>query len=322
MLLLETGEESGSPDLGDYLNHLKDRLGDVSLVVCLDAGAGDYRRMWLTTALRGLLQVDVTVRVLRSGQHSGSASGVVPSSFRVLRQLLDRLEDPVTGRLSLPDLYVEIPPNRVEEAQAAIEVAPGAITAGIPVVPGLRLVTDDELELVLNNTWRPTLSIVGADGLPAPADAGNVLRPFTTLCLSFRLPPTTDSARALDAVRRLLSTEVPYNAQVELSRVEAADGWNAPELAPWLRDALDDAADTVFGAPWRTMGLGGSIPFMGLLQETYPTAQFVVTGALGPDSNAHVPDESLHLRYASQLTETISLVLNAHATAGAATATA
>ncbi|HWE88818.1 MAG TPA: M20/M25/M40 family metallo-hydrolase [Pseudonocardiaceae bacterium] len=314
VLLLETGEESGSPDLPDYLEHLKARLGDVSLVVCLDAGAGDYERMWLTTSLRGLVQVDVTARVLRSGQHSGVAGGIVPSSFRVLRQLLDRLEDAETGRVLLPELHVEIPANRVAEVGAAVEAAPGAALSAFPLVPGVRLADDDEVELVLNQTWRPNLSVTGADGLPEPVDAGNVLRPFTTLCLSFRLPPTADAARALAAVRRTLTTEVPYQAQIELSRVESAGGWNAPDVAPWLGSALDDAADTVFGAPWRTMGLGGSIPFMGLLHETYPDAQFVVTGALGPDSNAHVPDESLHLGFVVKLTEAIALVLNAHAT--------
>jgi acetylornithine deacetylase/succinyl-diaminopimelate desuccinylase-like protein len=317
VVLLETGEESGSPDLPDYLDHLRRRLGEVSLVVCLDAGAGDYERMWLTTSLRGLVQVDVTARVLRSGQHSGIASGIAPSSFRVLRTLLDRLEDSVTGRVLLSEMHVPIPKHRVAEAEATIETAPGAMVDGLALVPGVRLVDDDEVELALNNTWRPTLSITGADGLPAPADAGNVLRPYTTLCLSFRLPPTADAARALAAVRRALTTDVPYEAQIELSRVESANGWNAPDLAPWLSGVLDEAAESVFGAPWRTMGLGGSIPFMGLLHETYPDAQFVVTGALGPDSNAHVPDESLHLSFATKLTESIALILNAHATQSA-----
>ena len=313
VLLLETGEESGSPDLPDYLEHLRDRLGPVSLVVCLDSGAGDYERMWLTTSLRGLVQVDVTARVLEVGQHSGIASGIVASSFRVLRVLLDRLEDSKTGEILLPELSVSVPDNRVAELRAAVADAPGMITRGLPLTPGMRPVSEDELELALNTSWRPTLSVTGGAGLPAPADAGYVLRSYTTLCLSFRLPPTADSAAALAAVRRALTTDVPYGAQIELSRVEAADGWNAPEPAPWLHTALDAASKDVFGAPWRTIGLGGSIPFMGLLHEAYPQAQFVVTGALGPESNAHVPDESLDLAYAAKLTEAIALILDAHA---------
>lgn len=314
VLLLETGEESGSPDLPEYLELLTPRFGDVTLVVCLDSGASDYDRLWLTTSLRGLVQATVTVRMLEIGQHSGNVGGIVPSSFRVARNLLDRLEDSATGEILLPEMYVDIPADRLTEATAAIQAVPGAVRAPLPLVPGVSLASDDELELVLNNTWRPTMAVIGADGLPAPADAGNVLRPFTTLCLSFRLPPTADSSRAQAALRRALTTDVPYGAQIELSGVESADGWNAPAVAPWLRTALDDAADSVFGAPWRTIGLGGSIPLMGLLQQQYPAAQFVVTGVLGPGSNAHVPDESLHLDYARRVTEAIALILAAHAT--------
>ncbi|HKN96879.1 MAG TPA: M20/M25/M40 family metallo-hydrolase [Pseudonocardiaceae bacterium] len=314
VLLLETGEESGSPDLPAYLEVLGPRFGDVTLVVCLDSGASDYERLWLTTSLRGLVQATVTVRMLTIGQHSGNAGGVVASSFRVLRQLLDRLEDSATGEVLLPEMYAEVPADRLTEIKAAVEAVPGMVGAGLPLVPGVSLASDDELELVLNNTWRPNLSVIGADGLPAPADAGNVLRPYTTLCLSFRLPPTVDSSRAQAALRKALTTDVPYGAQIELSGVESADGWNAPAVAPWLRVALDDAADGVFGAPWRTIGLGGSIPLMGLLQQQYPAAQFVVTGVLGPGSNAHVPDESLHLDYARRVTEAIALILAAHAT--------
>lgn len=313
VVLLETGEESGSPDLPVYLQHLSARLGQVSLVICLDSGAADYNRMWLTTSLRGLVQTTVTVKVLDYGQHSGMASGVVPSSFRVLRQLLDRLEDSATGEVKLAEMHVTVPDGRLAEIRETVETAPGAVSAGIPLVDGLSLVDSDEVELVLNSTWRPTLSVIGGEGLPAPDDAGNVLRPYTTLCLGFRLPPTADSAAAMKALHDVLTQNVPYGAHIELSRVENANGWNAPELAPWLRDALDTTSQEVFGAPWRTLGLGGSIPFMGLLNEAYPEAQFVVTGALGPGSNAHVPDESLELDYAVKITEAIALVLDAHA---------
>lgn len=313
VVLLETGEESGSPDLPAYLSHLSDRLGRVSLVVCLDSGGADYDRMWLTTSLRGLVQVAVTVRVVEGGLHSGMASGIVPSSFRIARILLDRLENSATGEVLVPEMHVEIPPQRLVEIREAVEAAPGAQWGPVPRVGDLRPMTEDEVEQALNAGWRPTLSITGADGLPTPEDAGNVLRPFTTLVLSFRLPPTADSAAALEAVRERLTTDVPYGATVELSRVEAADGWNAPDLAPWLAATLDDAGKEVFGAPWRTLAMGGSIPFMGLLHEAYPDAQFLVTGAVGPDSNCHVPDEWLHLAHAARVTEAVALVLGSHA---------
>ncbi|HEX7304238.1 M20/M25/M40 family metallo-hydrolase [Lentzea sp.] len=312
VVLLETGEESGSPDLPAYLEHLSERLGRVSLVVCLDSGGSDYERMWLTTSLRGLVQVTATVRVLEGGMHSGMASGIVPSSFRIARQLLDRIEDSETGEVLVPEMHVEIPAGRLAEVREAVEAAPGALWDPVPRVGDLRPMSDDEVELALNSGWRPTLSVTGAEGLPLPDDAGNVLRPFTTLVLSFRLPPTASSAAALEAVKAKLTTDVPYGATVELSRIEHADGWNAPELAPWLSATLDDAGKEVFGSPWRTVSLGGSIPFMGLLHDAYPDAQFLVTGAVGPDSNLHVPDEWLHLAHAARVTEGVALVLDAH----------
>ncbi|PPK67981.1 acetylornithine deacetylase/succinyl-diaminopimelate desuccinylase-like protein [Actinokineospora auranticolor] len=315
VVLLETGEESGSPDLPAYLEHLSDQLGRVSLVVCLDSGGNDYERLWLTTSLRGLASVDLTVRVLRSGQHSGLASGVAPSSFRVLRHLLDRVEDSATGEILVKECNVEIPANRAAEAAVAVEAAPGTYRSAFPMHGSTRPIVDDEVELVLNTSWRPTLSVIGADGFPPPVDAGNVLRPFTTLTLSFRLPPTADSAAALAAVRHALTTDVPYDATVEITRVEHADGWNAPDLAPWLRSALDELSAEIFGNPWSTVGLGGSIPFMGLLAERYPDAQFVITGALGADSNAHVPDEWLHVKQAERVTVAVAHLLDAHAQA-------
>lgn len=312
VLLLETGEESGSPDLPAYLEHLKQRLGRVSFVVCLDSGGSDYERLWLTTSLRGLAQVRLTVRVLESGQHSGMASGIVADSFRVARVLLDRLENSTTGEITVGSCNVEVPADRHAEADQLARAVPGA-AASFPFAGETRPVADDEVELLLNNTWRPTLSITGASGMPTPDNAGNVLRDETTLALSLRLPPTADSASALAEIKEALTTDVPYSATVELSGIEAADGWNAPTTAPWLATALERVSDDVFGAPSLSAGLGGSIPFMGLLGETYPEAQFLVTGALGPDSNAHVPDEWLHVPYATRVTEAIAHILDAHA---------
>ncbi|WP_425565190.1 M20/M25/M40 family metallo-hydrolase [Saccharopolyspora taberi] len=313
VVLLETGEESGSPDLPAYLEHLADKLGAVSLVVCLDSGGGDYERLWLTTSLRGMAGLDIKVQVLDAGQHSGIVSGIVPSTFRILRRLLDRVEDSATGEILLPELNAEIPANRAAETRAAVEAVPGMVRAAAALSEGVRPVTDDEVELALNSTWRPTLSVIGADGLPLPADAGNVLRPHTTLSLSFRLPPTADAVAAQHAVEKALTTDVPYGAKVTIENAEAGPGWNAPDTAPWLGAALDAVSDDVFGNGWRTMGLGGSIPFMGLLHSVYPDAQFVVTGALGPDSNAHVPDESLQLEYAAKVTTAVAVILDAHA---------
>lgn len=316
VVVLETGEESGSADLPAYLQHLGDRLGDVSLVVCLDAGGGDYERLWLTSSLRGVVQATLTVRVLESGIHSGLGSGVVPSSFRIMRQLLDRLENSATGEIKVAEMVVPIPEERRTEAAELVAHHPEVAVPRPALLPGVRRCSDDEVELVLNNTWRPTLSITGAGGLPDPSVAGAVLRPWTSVRLSFRLPPTTDAQAALAALDRVLTTDVPYGARVELSDLMAMNGWHAPALAPWLDAALRQVGDDVFGKPYRSMGIGGGIPFMEMLGRRYPRAQFLVTGALGADSNAHVPDEWLHIPFAKKVTEAVAHVLDAHARAG------
>ncbi len=314
VVLLETGEESGSPDLPAYVEHLADKIGEVSLVVCLDAGGSDYERLWLVTSLRGMLHLDVNVQLLASAQHSGVASGVVASSFRVLRRLIERLEDSETGELLLDELKVDVPADRLAELEAVSKDFPEALAKAFPLVEGGRVITEDALELMLNNAWRPTLSVIGADGFPKPADAGNVLRESTTLTLSFRLPPTADAEKALEAVKKALTTDVPYGAKVSFGdNPQAEDGWNAPTEAPWLTAALRTVSDDVFGQPHRATGMGGSIPFMGLLSRKYPEAQFLVTGACGSDSNIHVPDEWLHLDYAQQVTEAVAHILDAHA---------
>jgi acetylornithine deacetylase/succinyl-diaminopimelate desuccinylase-like protein len=314
VILLETSEESGSPDFAAYLEHLRPRLGDVTLVVCLDSGGNDYDRLWFTTSLRGLVSVDVTVRVLEEAAHSGMASGIVPSSFRILRVLLDRIENAATGEVLIPEMNVEVPAERLAEARTSVEASPGAIGRAYRRVEGVQQSDTSDLELVLNNSWRPTLSVIGASGLPQPREAGNVLRTHTTLTLSLRLPPTASAEKCLAAVRKALTTDVPYGAQVEIDREETGDGWNAPELAPWLRAAVDNVSKIVYDAPWSTVGLGGSIPFMGLLASTYPEAQFLVTGAGGADSNIHVPNEWLHLGQAARVTASVAHVLHAHAT--------
>ena len=314
VILLETGEESGSPDLPAYLEHLSDRLGDVNLVVCLDSGGGsDYKRLWLTSSLRGAVMATVTVRVLDAGVHSGIASGMVPSSFRVMRQLLDRLEDSATGEVRLPEMNVPIPPQRRADAAALVALDPDTVGRGIPFVRGMSAASPDRTELILNNTWRPTLSIIGGDGLPESKVAPAVLRPWTSLRLSFRTPPTVDAEVARDALEKALTTEVPYGAQVEVGDFVTLNGWSAPSPSPWLAGALDELTGTVFSEPYRQLGIGGGIPFMEMLGRRYTGADFVVTGAIGVDSNMHVPDEWLNIEYAEQVTAAIAGILDAHA---------
>ncbi len=312
VVLIEASEESGSPDLPAYMEHLADRIGSPSLVLCLDSGCLDHERLWVTSSLRGLVGGVLRVDILTEGVHSGEASGVVPSSFRIVRQLLDRLEDSETGRILLPELHVDIPADRVEQArQTATEFHIGH---HFPFVDGAEPMTDDPVEQLLAQTWRPTLSVTGVDGLPPIARAGNVLRPQTSFTLSMRIPPTCDPAVALEAVRTCLTTDPPYGATVQLLHADSGPGWNAPPLAPWLDTALAEASTATFGKPHRVFGEGGSIPFMGMLGRQFPDAQFVITGVLGPGSNAHGPNEYIQVPTARHITACLAHLLRAHAT--------
>ncbi|WP_428261969.1 M20 family metallopeptidase [Haliangium sp.] len=312
VILIEGCEESGSYDLPHYIEALKDRIGTPSLVVCLDSGCGNYDQMWCTTSLRGLLIGTLRVDILREGVHSGDASGVVASSFRILRNLLDRLEDSSNGAILPKELYIEIPRDRVEQAVACASILNTSVFDKFPFIPGAGSVNSELIELVLNRTWRPTLSITGVDGLPSLQSAGNVLRPFTSLRLSMRLPPTLDSAPAATFVKDLLEKDPPYGAKVSFLDVENANGWNAPPVSPWLEDAMHQASQAHFGRDAAFMGEGGSIPFMGMLGEAFPEAQFLITGVLGPMSNAHGPNEFLHIPTAKRLTCCVADVLTKH----------
>jgi acetylornithine deacetylase/succinyl-diaminopimelate desuccinylase-like protein len=316
VVLIEASEESGSPDLAAHLDALSDTLGDVELLICLDSGALTYDRLWVTTSLRGNLIAELTVQVLERGQHSGTASGVVPSSFRIARQLLDRIEDSATGRLQLFELFGEIPEaNRV--AAIAVTNEFGDVAGDEqPTVEGLQLMGSSPSERLLQRTWWPTLSVTGVGGIPAAADAGNVLRAFTTLVLSLRLPPNVNGQVAEEALRQALTNNVPSNARVTLT-TSSADGWLSPPLSPWLSDALERASQEAFGKPAAFAGEGGTIPFLAVLGARYPKVQFVATGVLGPHSNAHGIDEMLDLPTVVSVTNAVTHIVAAHAVATA-----
>ena len=313
VLLIEACEESGSVDLPAHLAALGDTLGEPSLVVCLDAECGNYEQVWCTTSLRGNLVGTLRVRVLTEGVHSGMATGIAPTPFRILEQLLARIESPVTGDLLLDELHVSIPPDRRAQASAAAQVLGSSVAGKLPWVRGAQAVSNDPTELIINNTWRATLAVTGADGLPPIVSAGNVLLPEIAVKLSLRLPPTCDAARAQRAVREALEREPPYGAQVSFEEPSANGGWNAPAFAPWLEESIERASRAVYRKTAVNIGCGGTIPFMGMLGERFPRTQFFITGVLGPHSNAHGPNEFLQIDYTKRLTACVSLVLADHA---------
>ena len=315
--LIETSEESGSVDLLPCVDALRPRLGDVGLVICLDSGAGNYDQLWLTTSLRGMASGVLKVEILTEGIHSGDASGLVPSSFRIMRQVLDRLEDSATGHLLPASFHCEVPRERMAQAQATAAIlgdelfkrfpwahhdCGGASVSALPT-------TTDPVEALLARTWRPTLSVTGAEGFPDIANAGNVLRPYTAFKLSLRLPPLVEAAPAVQQLKALLEDNAPYQAKVTFEGLSSATGWNAPATAPWFEAALQDASQAHHGAACATIGQGGTIPLMNMLSQGFPTAQMMVCGVLGPRSNAHGPNEFLHLDYARRLTAAVAQVI-------------
>jgi acetylornithine deacetylase/succinyl-diaminopimelate desuccinylase-like protein len=316
VVIIEACEESGSFDLPHYIDALKDRLGSPSLVICLDSGCGNYEQLWITASLRGLLSGNLTISTLTEGVHSGGASGIVPSTFRILRQLLSRLEDEKTGAIIPRELYVDVPAERMQQIAATAKVLGDSVHASFPFQDGTSPVTRDVTELLLNRTWRPQLEVIGAAGLPALDKAGNVLRPVTTVKLSVRLPPTANAAAAVRTIKRLLESDPPYGAHVRFDSHEGATGWNAPALAPWLEESLRHASLDCFGKEACYMGEGGTIPFMSMLGEKFPSAQFMITGVLGPHSNAHGPNEFLDIATGKRVTACVARVLADHYKSG------
>jgi acetylornithine deacetylase/succinyl-diaminopimelate desuccinylase-like protein len=313
VIIIEACEESGSTDLSFYIDHLASRIGVPDLVVCLDSGCGNYEQLWLTTSLRGMVIGNLTVRVLTEGVHSGAASGIVPSSFRIARQLLSRIESAETGEITLDALKVAIPEERVTQANAAAAILGDTVVRELPFAAATKSMAASNADAILQKTWKAQLSITAIDGYPLPENGGNVLLPYTTLKLSLRVPPTGDAEAARQAVKKALEEKPPYDAEVTFEAPRGENGWNAPTLAPWLEASLGKASNAAFGKPVAYQGEGGSIPFMAMLGAKFPQTQFVVTGVLGPHSNAHGPNEFLHIDFAKKLSAAIATILADHA---------
>ncbi len=314
VILIEACEESGSFDLPFYIEALKEQIGKPSLIICLDSGCGNYEQLWITTSLRGLLGGTLRVEVLKQGVHSGAGSGIAPSCFRVLRQLLERIENKTNSDILIEDLQVEIPAARIAQAEHAAEVLGKSVFEDLPFAEGVQPDSTSISELILRRTWKPALSVIGCDGIPSIQNAGNVTLPAIAVKLSMRLPPTCDPETAAQALKLILETDTPNNARVSFEVNDTGPGWNAPAETPWLAQAANQASQQYFGKDAVYMGEGGSIPFMGMLGKKFPQAQFLITGLLGPGSNAHGPNEFLHIPTGKKLTACIAQVIADHFT--------
>jgi acetylornithine deacetylase/succinyl-diaminopimelate desuccinylase-like protein len=312
VLLIEGCEESGSFDLPHYVDALRDRIKQPDLVICLDAECGNYDQLWTTTSLRGMLPGVLEVDVLSEGQHSGAAGGIVPSTFRILRQLFERVEDSTSGKLH-DSLYVDIPEAARTQLQAVAEVLGPSVISRFPWLGEAHPGSDDTVQLLISNAWRPSLGTVGLGGAPDISNAGNTLRPSTSAKLVFRLPPTLDANQAASAIKAELERDPPNGARVSFELETPQTGWCAPGFQPWLDQSLSTASQRFFGKPAMYMGMGGTIPFMKMLGDNFPDVQFVVTGVLGPKSNAHGPNEFLDIACGKRITACMAQVIADHA---------
>ena len=309
VLIIEACEESSSYDFPFYLKKLRSLIGKTELMICLDVAAGDYKKLWLTSALRGIVKATLTVKVLNEPVHSGTASGMIPSSFRVMRQLLSRLEDPITGKILLKSCHTKIPTEQKRAIKDLVKVAGKTIYTSFPMVKGLRPVSQNLSELLLNRCWRPALSITGAGGLPSLQEAGNVVRPETTLFLSLRIPPFCKPAKILHDLEKLFTHNPPYGATVIFKPIAASAGWANKKIATWLHHELHKVSKTYFGANMLQIGEGGSIGVIPMLNEAFPKAQVILTGVMGQETNEHAPNEKLPLAEAKKMICCISDIL-------------
>lgn len=312
VVIIEGSEESGSPDLPFYLEKIKEKIGQPSLIICLDSECGNYEQLWSTTSLRGIIGGVLKIDTLENGIHSGYGSGVAPSVFQVLRQLLDRIEDPKTGKIHVNGMNVTVPEHRLTQAREAADALGDGVKNSVPFLEGVEPIVKDTIQQILNRTWGPALSLVGIDGVPSTKNGGNVTLPSISVKLSMRVPPTCDLKTASNALKSTLEKDPPFHAKVTFSAEDNGPGWHAPALSDWLAKANDTASELFFKKPAAYLGIGGSIPFMGMLSEMFPKAQFLVTGVLGPKSNAHGPNEFLHIDMVKKLTGCIASVIASH----------
>lgn len=247
-----------------------------------------------------------------NGYHSGEVGGIVPETFRILRTLLDRLDDPKTGKV-IDDLHIPLPDWKKAEAEFMAKLAGDQLYKKYAVAEGAQYCNQDNtVQMYLDNVWNPNMSITGADGLPPVGMAGNVVRSSTSARVSMRLPPSMNPQKAEAIIREKLTKDPPYGAKITIKGGHAGSGWCMKELSPWLDKAIKEAGATFYdGKPTGSYGMGGSIPFLSELEKMFPETQIVAFGVLGPNANAHGPNEMIHLPYTKKLTCSLAHVIAA-----------
>ena len=294
-IMIEASEESGSIDLPFYINKYEKDIIKPDMFICLDSGCGDYDRMWLTTSLRGMATGILEVEVLTEGVHSGMAGGIAPSALEIMQHQLQKISTPLQARINLPELKVNIPKARLQQIKEAAAILGENVAKDFPFAATTQALSDNNTDLITQQTWLNSYAIIGLDGIPSTDDAGNVHIPKLTAKISLRLAPTCDTNKAIESIKQKLELNPPYCAAIKFSPITINNGWHANIASDELSAIFDTASLNYFGEKCAYMGEGGSIPFINMLQEKFPSSEFVITGVLGPQSNAHGPNEFLHL---------------------------
>lgn len=304
VFLIEGAEESGSGGFAEYMHHLRDRIGEPGFVVFLDGECKDYKRLWATTSTRGLINGFLNIEILTLAEHSGCASGIVPSTFRILRQVLSRIEDQETGKILLKTAQLEIPQHIFEAAKHTANILGDEIYTAFHLVEGARPADNDVVQLILNNTWRSTLCIIGAEGFPELKDASNALRPYTKVKLSLRIPPLVNSVKVGEELKAVLEKNPPYGARINFSfEFPPEDAWEATGVSgTWLSKAFDEASEIFCNEKAATVGAGGSIGTLPIISNVFPKSVFLLPGCAGPGSGSHGINEFLHIPFAKKMT--------------------
>ncbi len=279
-LICEGSEEQGTGGLEEFVPENADLLrADAILVV--DTGNFAVGVPTLTTTLRGMTSIDVTVRGLRSAMHSGMFGGPAPDVIVGLIQMLASLHDE-HGNTTVDGLDAT-------QTWSGVEYPADQFRSDATVLDGVKLMGDGSVADLL---WaRPSATVLGID-VPPVIGSSSAIQASAAARVSLRLPPGTTGQHAQDALVEHLMSRVPWGLQCDIERVAVGDPFVGALEGPAL-DAMKTAMEDAFGRPMATEGQGGSIPLCNVLAETFPDAEMMLLGVEEPKCLIHAPNESV-----------------------------
>ena len=280
-VFVEGEEEIASGSLPAILEKYREELR-ADAIVLADSHNWKVGIPALTTTLRGLVRVVITVRALDHGVHSGLYGGAVPDGLTALCRLVATLHDEA-GDVAVQGL--------MRSAAADLAYTEEDLRADSSLSPGVQPIGTGSF---LSRMWtQPSMTVIGIDA-PSVDRAANLLTPVGRAKLSMRIHPDEDPQTAFEALRDHLQDHVPWGTVLDVQLEDQGPGFSAHAEGPMYaqaRAAFEDA----WGVPPVDIGVGGSIPFVASFAEQYPQAAILVTGVEDPDTRAHAANESRHL---------------------------